>query len=134
METVTVTEITPAALDAARALIQAYPVLVDAADAAGVTALFAEDGSLQTATTSFDGREAILDFYATRLGGSKLHLVTDIRVTGVAAREQGEIAGRSRFVALVGTSERPQLTWGTYEDRIVVDGGTARFQVRRITM
>jgi ketosteroid isomerase-like protein len=119
------------ALDAARSLVEAYPVAVDANDVEGVVALFGEGATLETATARYEGRQAVAQFYRARLGNDSLHLVTDIRLSVSAT---GEVGGRSRFVALLGRPDCPEVTWGSYVDRIVVREGQAEFHVRNISV
>jgi len=118
-------------IEAARTLVERYPAIVDAGDADAVAALFAKDASLVTASATYEGRDAVAEFYGPRLGGSKLHLVTDIQLSPSG---DGEVAATSRFAAFIGSVDNPQLTWGTYEDTIVVNGDDAAFKVRRITI
>jgi 3-phenylpropionate/cinnamic acid dioxygenase small subunit len=119
------------AAGAARTLVEQYAVLVDAGDVDGVVALFAKDAILRTASATYDGRDAIREFYGDRLGGTKLHLVTDISVRPTGG---GTVESSARYAAFVGSPTEPVFMWGRYEDRIEVDGGAARFQTRAITI
>jgi ketosteroid isomerase-like protein len=119
------------ALDLARALVEAYPVAIDANDVDGVVSLFEDGAILETPTARHEGREAIGRFFGSRLVNDTLHLVTDTRLDLSGG---GQVESRSRFCALVGHAERPELTWGNYVDRITIRDGQARFQVRSISI
>lgn len=121
-------------LEAARTLIHDYAKACDADDAATVASLFTEDGELWAGPRRFEGRDAIGGFYRDALGTPTCHVVG---VARLAVGADGLVDAHATFLAVELAPGDPKLRWGTYADRIEVDGsaaGKARFTSRRITL
>jgi hypothetical protein len=111
-------------------LLQRYVAAVDAHDIAAIRACFGDDGLLTVRGTSYTGDE-LADFYRAHLTFPTLHLVTGITITD---RPDGLVVAGCGLFAI----EMPDDGWrgvsGRYDDVIRVDGTTATFVHRSITI
>lgn len=119
--------------ESARNLLHAYAESLDTPVPDAVGALFTEDGSLTVPSGTWHGRSGVADFYRDRFAADpsdKRHFITSPRTTWLAP---GLVEVASYFVFTGRAPERSVIGWGTYLDRIRVEGGTAWFESKTIT-
>ncbi|MGH1565273.1 CoA transferase [Mumia sp. DW29H23] len=105
-------------------LMADYAVLVDSRDAEGWADVFMPDGVLTFAGRRVEGREALVAFGAASTPG--IHLGGSPTIT-----EDGDVLRvRSQFVFV--PSDGSGMLAGSYHDRVVDDGTTARLAERAI--
>ncbi len=111
-------------------LLHRYVAAVDAQDIDAIRACFGADGRMTARGVDRTGDE-LADFYRTALAFPTLHLITGITV---ADRADGLVAAGCGLFAI----EMPADGWrgvsGRYDDVIRVDGTTATFVHRTITI
>ncbi|GAA4142129.1 nuclear transport factor 2 family protein [Actinomadura keratinilytica] len=125
--------------ETARNHLHRYAEALDDPDPEAVAALFTEDGALHTRLAgrpgrTMTGRAAIAAFYRDRIAADpspKRHFIVGPRTTWVAPGEV-EIASYFLFTARADVSS--VIGWGTYRDRLRVDGGTALFADKTIDL
>jgi uncharacterized protein (TIGR02246 family) len=121
--------------DAVREVLAEYCFRLDGGDYDGMAALFAEDGTWDTAFGKATGRPAIAQLardIRARAGDNRpraIHLVTNIAITldGDAAEV------RSNWTVVQNGPEGPKIgSGGGYADRMVKQGGRWLFRYRKI--
>ncbi|GAA3742196.1 hypothetical protein HDA32_003323 [Spinactinospora alkalitolerans] len=120
--------------EAARNHLHRYAETLDAPTPEAVAALFTEDGALHTRLGDFVGREAIAGFYRDRLAADpsdKRHFVVSPRTTWL---EPGLVEIASYFLFTGRGEDRSIIGWGTYLDRLRVEGGGALLEDKTITL
>jgi uncharacterized protein (TIGR02246 family) len=117
--------------EAARALMHDYAAACDADDVDAVVSLFTDDAEMWAGPRQFQGRDSIASFYRGALGAPTCHIVG---VPKLATAPDGLVEANASFLAVEMAADEPQLRWGTYADRIVIDGPSPRFVSRRITI
>ncbi|WP_433474224.1 nuclear transport factor 2 family protein [Spirillospora sp. CA-142024] len=118
-------------MEAARNHLHRYAATLDAPTPEAVAALFTEDGVLRTRLGEFAGREAIAGFYRDRLGADpseKRHFIVSPSTTW-AGPGVVEIASYFLFTA---RGDGSVIGWGTYADRLRVEGEAALFTDKTI--
>ena len=109
-------------VEAARNMHHIYASTIDEPSAKTVAQLFAEDAVLNTPMGSFEGRQAIEDFYAMAFEADtslKQHLITDVKVVSA---EAGRVRLQSYFLFLGRGDDASVIGWGTYDDTVDVTG------------
>jgi len=101
---------------------------LDLRDAAGIGALFAEDGALVSAGRRYQGREAVQSYYEQRFSavGSAHHVMTEVE--RIAGDDFDESAWT--WIAVLGPSESPLLSCGRYRFRLDRDDRVAQLEVQ----
>ncbi len=121
--------------DAIREVFAEYCFRLDGGDYDGMAALFAEDGTWDTAFGKGTGRTAIAALardIRARAGDNRpraVHLVTNIaiKLTGDTAEV------RSNWTVVQNSPEGPKISsGGGYADQMVKQGGTWLFRYRKI--
>lgn len=118
-------------MESARNHLHRYAETLDAPTPESVAELFAEDGVLHTGLGEFTGRAAIAAFYRDRLradASEKRHFTVSPRTTWIAPGVV-EIASYFLFTA---RGDASVIGWGTYLDRLRVDGDAALFTAKTI--
>ncbi|GAA4057658.1 nuclear transport factor 2 family protein [Actinomadura miaoliensis] len=118
--------------EAARNHLHRYAEALDDPVPEAVAALFTEDGALHTRLggrpgRTMAGREAIAAFYRERGAADpaeKRHFIVSPRTTWV---EPGVVEIASYFLFTARADDASVIGWGTYRDRLRVDGDTALF-------
>lgn len=121
--------------DAIREVLAQYCFRLDGGDFAGMAALFAEDGTWDTAFGKATGRAAIAELARSiraRAGAERpraVHLVTNIAIdlAGDAARV------RSNWMVMQNSADGPKIgSGGAYDDEMVRTGEGWLFRHRKI--
>jgi hypothetical protein len=111
-------------------LLHRYVAAVDAQDVDAIRVCFGANGSMALRGVERTGDE-LADFYRARLAFPTLHLITGITI---ADRPDGLVVAGCGLFAI----EMPDDGWravsGRYDDVIRIDGGTATFVRREITI
>lgn len=117
----------------ARELLYAYAACCDRNDVIGVAALFEESAVLTVPAGPVTGRPAIETWYRERLLLETKHHVAN---TVVTERHADGLSMRSEFVALVWSARgtATSVQWGSYLDRVRLDGPAATFAARTIEL
>jgi 3-phenylpropionate/cinnamic acid dioxygenase small subunit len=121
--------------DAIRELLAEYCFRLDDGRFAEMAALFAEDGTWETAFGKAVGRAAIAELAQSlrqRAGAARpraVHLVTNI----VIALDGDRAQARSNWMVMQNGSDGPEIgSGGAYFDELARAGGDWRFRHRRI--
>jgi 3-phenylpropionate/cinnamic acid dioxygenase small subunit len=121
--------------DAIRELLAEYCFRLDDGRFDEMAALFAENGTWDTAFGAATGRAAIADLarniraQAAETRPRGIHLVTNLAIAldGVSARV------RSNWTVVQNSPEGPKVgSGGAYHDELVKEGGQWRFRYRKI--
>jgi len=118
--------------EVARNLLHRYAEVLDNPTPDAVSALFTPDGVLSVPSGNYYGREAIADFYRTRIdsdAGEKRHFIMNLRSHPL---KPGTVEIASYFIFIGRDPTASALGWGTYHDTIVLDGNVAFFQRKEI--
>lgn len=119
-------------LEAARGLLHRYALAVDTIGPEGASALWTDDGVLQTRLGDFTGPEEIAEFFRERSEADpsvKRHFICEPLLTWI---EVGRVLNTSYFMFTGQGTDSTTLGWGTYDDTIVITHGQARFARRHI--
>jgi hypothetical protein len=121
--------------DAIREVLAEYCFRLDGGDYDGMAALFAADGTWDTAFGKATGRPAIAQLardIRTRAGDNRpraIHLVTNI----VIALSGERATVRSNWTVVQNSPDGPRInSGGAYADEMVNDSGAWRFRYRKI--
>jgi hypothetical protein len=121
--------------DAIREVLAEYCFRLDGGDFAGMAALFAADGTWDTAFGKAEGRAAIADLardIRARAGGERpraIHLVTNIAIA--LAGDHARV--RSNWTVVQNGPEGPKIgSGGAYDDEMVREDGRWLFRCRKI--
>ena len=125
--------------DAIREVLAEYCFRLDGGDYEGMAALFAEDGTWETAFGKGTGRPAIAQLardIRARAGDNRpraIHLVTNIaiKLDGGPEPERAEV--RSNWTVVQNSPDGPKIgSGGGYADRMMKQDGAWRFRHRKI--
>lgn len=119
--------------EASRNHLHAYAAALDAPTPEAVADLFTPDGVLHVGGESFRGRDAVVEFYRSRIAADpseKRHFITSPRVRTLAP---GLLEVASYFLWTARADRRSVLGWGTYLDEVRVVDGVALFAAKTIT-
>ena len=125
--------------DAIREVLAEYCFRLDGGDYEGMAALFAEDGTWETAFGKGTGRPAIAQLardIRARAGDNRpraIHLVTNIaiKLDGGPEPERAEV--RSNWTVVQNSPDGPKIgSGGGYADQMVKQDGAWRFRHRKI--
>jgi uncharacterized protein (TIGR02246 family) len=119
--------------EAIRELLAEYCFRLDEGRFDDMAALFAEDGTWQTAFGAATGRAAIAELARSLRAGAPrprgVHLTTNI----VIALDGAQARVRSNWTVVQNSPHGPRVgSGGAYEDQLVKQGGRWLFQVRKI--
>jgi hypothetical protein len=118
-------------IETARGIHHTYAAALDRPVPEVVAGLFAEDAVLHTPLGSFDGREAIREFYASAFEADpsvKRHFIVNPRVVDHA---RGRVTLDSYFL-YSGRGAASLIGWGTYRDVVDVRTGSPIFAEKTI--
>jgi SnoaL-like domain len=121
-------------IEAARNMHHVYASTLDEPNAKTVAQLFAEDGVLHTPVGSFNGRQAIQDFYAAAFEADtslKQHLIVNPKVVST---QPGRVRIQSYFLYLGRGDDDSVIGWGTYDDTVDVSGPEPLFLEKTIAI
>jgi hypothetical protein len=121
-------------METARNHFHRYAATLDSPTPESVAALFTENGALRTRLGDFVGRTAIAEFYRDRLTADpseKRHFVVNPHTTWL---EPGLVEIASYFIFTGRGDQRSVIGWGTYLDRIRVQGDSALFEHKTIVI
>jgi ketosteroid isomerase-like protein len=125
--------------DAIREVLAEYCFRLDGGDYEGMAALFAEDGTWDTAFGKGTGRPAIAQLardIRARAGDNRpraIHLVTNIVITLDGDPESQGAEVRSNWTVVHNSPDGPRIgSGGGYADRMVKQGGRWLFHYRKI--
>lgn len=122
------------AAEASRALATQYARALDQVDLAALEQLFTEDAVLEIPGQRFDGRAAILAFFADAFAAAqvtKRHFMCNLDVSHTG---QGSTRMTSYFQYTFSGVDTSVLGWGNYVDDITVADGMARFTFKAIAV
>ena len=121
--------------DAVREVLAEYCFRLDGGDYDGMAALFAEDGTWDTAFGKATGRLAIAQLardIRARAGDNRpraVHLVTNIAIR--LSGDEAEV--RSNWTVVQNSADGPKIgSGGGYADRMTKEGGVWLFRYRKI--
>lgn len=122
------------AAEASRKLACTYATALDGVDLELLDTLFTEDAVLEVPTQRFQGRAAVLGFFAEAFAAAtvtKKHFMCnlDVEVTGPSSTHMS-----SYFLYTFAGQDTSVLGWGTYVDEVVIADGAARFRYKSISV
>lgn len=118
--------------EASRRLSYQYGRALDDVDLETLTGLFSEDAVLDIPGDHFEGRDAILGFFAEAFAAAKVskrHFMCNLDVTSTGADTTHMT---SRFIYTFAGDDTSIIGWGNYVDDVRVTGGRAVFTYKRI--
>jgi len=118
-------------LEIARNHVFSYADAVDSANPEGISELFASDGILSIPSGDIEGRDAIADFYRSRVTGMRRrHFITNVRPL---LRSEGNVEVKSYFLFTSQEPDHSVIGWGLYRDVVHIDAGVASLVSKSIT-
>lgn len=115
------------------AVLLGYCSHVDAADVAGVVALFARDGGVEMGSEPITGHATLTEFYGERV--LRTYAATSHHLTNVAIRlatPQAASASSAVIAWHQRVDGRQFVLWGRYADQLVREDGIWRIGLRSI--
>lgn len=122
------------ACEASRSLAVRYANALDQVDLVALEALFTEDAVLEIPDRQFEGRTALMAFFADAFAtatATKRHFMCNLEVASTGAFTTRM---RSYFLYTFAGVDTSILGWGHYVDDIVIADGVARFASKTISI